>query len=86
MDFKKEFIENGFPGYSMENLEAHGVFETVDESYLFVHVNHPVIYIMKANADELKLNIHEHKPFNGQWYTVSANVFIRMCELLRSCI
>lgn len=70
--------------YNERNLDTHNVLEVANQSYVFVHENHPVISLLKANADLLGTEINEDKRIDGEWYKVSKTVLSTCCSTLKS--
>ena len=70
--------------YNERNLDTHNVLEVANQNYVFVHENHPVISLLKANADLLGTEINEEKRIDGEWYKVSKSVLSTCCSTLKS--
>jgi hypothetical protein len=70
--------------YNVNNLDTHNVLEVANQSYVFVHENHPVISLLKANADLLGTDITEDQRIDGEWYKVSKTVLSTCCNTLKS--
>jgi len=70
--------------YTDKNLDTHNVLEVANQNYVFVHENHPVISLLKANSDLLGTEISEDKRIDGEWYKVSKTVLATCCNTLRS--
>jgi hypothetical protein len=73
-----------YPSYNSSNLETWGVMEVKQKPYIFVHVDHPAIALLRVNADLLGSNIDEHQLLDGQWYKVTRQVFSTCCNSLRN--
>ena len=69
--------------YNERNLESHNVLEVTGQNYVFVHENHPVISLLKANADLLGTELHESQRIDGEWYKVSKTVLSTCCNTLK---
>jgi hypothetical protein len=65
-------------------LDTHNVLPVANQNYVFVHENHPVISLLKANADLLGTEITEDKRIDGEWYKVSKTVLSTCCNTLKS--
>ena len=70
--------------YNERNLDSHNVLPVANQNYVFVHENHPVISLLKANSDLLGTEITEDKRIDGEWYKVSKTVLSTCCNTLRS--
>jgi len=70
--------------YNERNLDSHNVLPVANQNYVFVHENHPVISLLKANADLLGTEITEDKRIDGEWYKVSKTVLSTCCNTLKS--
>ena len=70
--------------YNERNLDSHNVLPVANQNYVFVHENHPVISLLKANADLLGTEITDDKRIDGEWYKVSKTVLSTCCNTLKS--
>jgi hypothetical protein len=70
--------------YNERNLDTHNVLEVANQSYVFVHEHHPVISLLKANADLLGSDITDEHRIDGEWYKVSKTVLSTCCNTLKS--
>jgi hypothetical protein len=70
--------------YNERNLDTHNVLPVANQNYVFVHEHHPVISLLKANADLLGTEITEEKRIDGEWYKVSKTVLSTCCNTLKS--
>jgi len=70
--------------YNERNLDTHNVLPVANQNYVFVHENHPVISLLKANSDLLGTEITEDKRIDGEWYKVSKTVLATCCNTLKS--
>ena len=70
--------------YNERNLDTHNVLEVANQSYVFVHEHHPVISLLKANADLLGSDITDEQRIDGEWYKVSKTVLSTCCNTLKS--
>jgi hypothetical protein len=69
--------------YNERNLEDHNVLPVTGQNYVFVHENHPVISLLKANADLLGTELKEDQRIDGEWYKVSKTVLSTCCNTLK---
>jgi hypothetical protein len=70
--------------YNERNLDTHNVLPVANQNYVFVHENHPVISLLKANADLLGTEINDDKRIDGEWFKVSKTVLSTCCNTLKS--
>jgi len=70
--------------YNERNLDSHNVLPVANQNYVFVHENHPVVSLLKANADLLGTDLTEDKRIDGEWFKVSKSVLSTCCNTLRS--
>jgi len=70
--------------YNERNLDSHNVLPVANQNYVFVHENHPVISLLKANADLLGTEINDDKRIDGEWFKVSKTVLSTCCNTLKS--
>jgi hypothetical protein len=60
-----------YPKYKKANIDKHGILETGDLAYLFVHQTHPAIALLRANKDLLGSDIDAQQKIDNEWYKVS---------------
>lgn len=70
--------------YNERNLDTHNVLPVANQNYVFVHENHPVVSLLKANADLLGTDITDEKKIDGEWFKVSKTVLSTCCNTLKS--
>jgi hypothetical protein len=70
--------------YNATNLESHNVLEVNNQNYVFVHENHPVISLLKANADLLGSELRDDQRIDGEWFKVSKQVLSTCCTTLKA--
>jgi hypothetical protein len=75
-----------YPQYTNINLDVEGVMFLTGASYYFVHEGHPAIHMLKANQDQLGVQIKEETMVNGSWYKVDTEAFIFCVKALRENI
>lgn len=68
------------------NLDVKGVMFLTGASYCFVHEGHPVIHTLKANQDQLGVQIKKETLVNGSWYKVDTETFVFCVKALRENI
>ena len=72
-----------YPKYTYSNLDVEGVMLLTGASYYFVHEAHPAIHMLKANQDQLGVQIREETLVNGAWYKVDTEAFLFCVKMLR---
>ena len=70
--------------YNERNLDTHNVLPVANANYVFVHENHPVISLLKANSDLLGTEISDERRIDGEWFKVSKTVLSTCCSTLKS--
>jgi hypothetical protein len=70
--------------YTSENLATHNVLEVSGMPYVFVHENHPVISLLRANSELLGSKIDEHAKIDGEWFKVAKQVLNTCCATLQT--
>jgi hypothetical protein len=69
--------------WNKSNLETEGVMDTSNQPYVFVHMSHPVIGILKYNAPMIGCDIEKQPKFDGQYYKITRQVMATCCQGLR---
>jgi hypothetical protein len=75
-----------FPRYTSYNLEEVGVVFLTGASYYFVHQEHPVIYFLKANEDQLGIQIFQEPSMEGGWFRIDVDTFVYTVRSLRETV
>jgi hypothetical protein len=70
--------------YNETNLASHNVLEIANQNYVFVHENHPVVSLLRANSDLLGHEMTDDRKVDGEWFKVSKQVLATCCNTLRS--
>ena len=70
--------------YNETNLASHNVLEIANQNYVFVHENHPVVSLLRANSDLLGHEMTDDRKVDGEWFKVSKQVLTTCCNTLRS--
>jgi hypothetical protein len=73
-----------YPEYTAQNLETHNTMEVRNHPVVFVDVGHPVIALLRNNAELLGSNIDEQQLVQDRWHTVSKQVMTACCNTLRN--
>jgi hypothetical protein len=75
-----------FPRYTTYNLEEIGVMFLTGASYYFVHQEHPVIHFLKANEDQLGIQIFQEPSLEGGWFRIDVDTFVYTVRSLRETV
>jgi hypothetical protein len=70
--------------WNSSNLETEGVMDTTNQPYVFVHMSHPAIGILKYNAAMIGCDIEKQPKFDGQYYKITRQVMNTCCQALRT--
>jgi hypothetical protein len=73
-----------FPTYNTNNLESEGVLQVSGQPYLFVSQSHPVVELLRDNAEHLNADISEQPLIDGEWYKITKQVMSTCCGTLRT--
>jgi hypothetical protein len=75
-----------YPQYTNANLDVEGVMFLTGATYYFVHEGHPAIHMLKANQEQLGVQIRPDTLVDGTWYKVDTEAFIFCVKALRENI
>ena len=75
---------NRYPQYNASNLETQGTLQVNGQPYLFVSQTHPVIELLKQNADMLNADISSQPLIDGEWYKLTKQVMSTCCNTLKT--
>ncbi len=70
--------------WNKHNLETEGVMDTSNQPFVFVHMSHPAIGILKYNAPMIGCDIEKQTKFDGQYYKITRQVMATCCQALRT--
>jgi hypothetical protein len=70
--------------YNETNLASHNVLDIANQNYVFVHENHPVVSLLRANSDLLGHEMTDDRKVDGEWFKVSRQVLATCCNTLKS--
>jgi hypothetical protein len=73
-----------FPRYNANNLHTQGMMAIEGRSYVFVEHGHPVIHLLKQNADVLGADINTQPMIDNEFYKMSRYCFDVCCNTLRA--
>ena len=70
--------------WNKTNLESEGVMDAQNQPYVFVHMSHPAIGILKYNAPMIGCDIEKQPKIDGQYYKITRQVMNTCCQALRT--
>jgi hypothetical protein len=70
--------------WNKQNLEKEGVIELPNQPFNFVHMNHPVIGLLRHNQDMIGCDIEKQPMLDKQWFKLSRTVMSECCKTLRT--
>jgi hypothetical protein len=68
--------------WNRENLRTEGVIEVHDSNYRFVHICHPLIDVLRHNADAIHADISRHPRVAKTWVRVTNSVVDACCSAI----
>lgn len=69
--------------WNKANLESQGVTRFPANSYVYVHMSHPAIGVLRYNEKDLKTSVDALERFEGDWLKVETKTFDACCHALR---
>ena len=72
-----------YPQYNASNLETMNVLNVTGQAYVFVDQNHPVIQLLRDNAEVLNADISGQPLIDNRWYKMTRQVLSSCCATLR---
>jgi hypothetical protein len=75
-----------FSKWNKTNLESEGVMDVPNHPYIFVHMDHPVIGVLRYNADLIGCDIDKQPKMDGQWFKITRQVMNTCCHTVRTKI
>jgi hypothetical protein len=73
-----------YPQYNASNLDTQGTLQVTGQPYVFVSQTHPVIELLKQNAELLNADITTQPLIDGEWYKLTKQVMSTCCNTLRN--
>ena len=70
--------------WNKSNLGSEGVIDVPNQSYVFVHMDHPAIGLLRHNADLIGCDIDNQYKLDGQYVRVSRQVLGECFHTLRT--
>ena len=73
-----------YPKYTNTNLDTEGVIFLTGSSFYFVHCDHPAVHMLKANEDQLGVQVSQDPTVHGgNWYNVDVDAFVYCVRQIR---
>jgi hypothetical protein len=72
-----------YPKYNASNLETEGVLNVEHNPWVFVHQDHPIIDILRANTSLIGCKLEDQPKIDHEWYKVARQVLSVCCMALR---
>jgi hypothetical protein len=69
--------------YTCDNLSTLNILPVNGMPYVFVHENHPVVALLRANKDAVGTAVDEAAKIDGEWFKISKQVVDSCCNLLQ---
>ena len=73
-----------YPKYTSTNLESEGVIFVTGSTFYFVHCEHPAVHMLKANEENLGVQVTQDESFGGgNWCRVDVEAFVFCVRQIR---
>jgi hypothetical protein len=73
-----------YPKYTNANLDTEGVIFLTGSSFYFVHCDHPAVHMLKANEDQLGVQLSQDPTVHGgNWFNVDVDSFVYCVKQIR---
>jgi hypothetical protein len=73
-----------YPKYTNTNLETEGVIFLTGSTFYFVHCEHPAVHMLKANEENLGVQVTMDETFGGgNWARVDIEAFVYCVRQIR---
>jgi len=69
--------------WNSSNLESHGVMDVNGQPYVFVHLRHPIVGLLRHNADLIGCDIDKQPRMDDNWLKITRQVLSTCCQTLR---
>jgi hypothetical protein len=73
-----------YPKYNHGNLDSEGVMEVNNQPFVFVNMKHPIVGLLRHNAEMIGCNIDAQPVIDGEWYKITRQVLSTCCNTLRT--
>ena len=70
--------------WNHSNLETQGVMEVNNQPFVFVNMRHPVVGLLRHNADLIGCHIDSQPVIDGEWYKITRQVLSTCCSTIRA--
>lgn len=75
-----------FARWNKSNLETEGVTQFAGQPYVFVHLDHPAVEVLRYNEHDTGTCVDKMERFERDFIKVPKSTFLRCCEALRTQI
>lgn len=75
-----------YPKYTHSNLEKMGTMFLTGAPYYFVNGDHPVLDMLRANEDQLGVQVSQESAVEGGWFKVEVEAFLFCVQSIRNNI
>lgn len=72
--------------WNTHNLEKEGVIDVPNQPYAFVHLGHPVVGILRHNAELIGCDVDKQPRIDNQFIRVTRPVLATCCATLRKSV
>jgi hypothetical protein len=72
-----------YPEWNTTNLESHQVMDVPNQPFLFVHMNHPVIGLLRFNKSMIGCDIDTQPKLEKEYFKISRQVMSTCCQTIR---
>lgn len=69
--------------WNATNLEKEGVMDVPNQNFLFVHMDHPVIGLLRFNQNMIGCDIDAQPKLEGEYLKVAKQVMATCCQTIR---
>ena len=70
--------------WNATNLESEGVLDVSNQPFVFVNMSHPIVGLLRHNAEMIGCNIDAQPVIDGEWYKLTRQVLSTCCATLRT--
>jgi hypothetical protein len=70
--------------WNKANLESEGVIPIPNQTFCFVHCDHPVVGLLRHNCDLIGCDVDKMPRMDGQWIKLTRQVMNECCKTLRT--
>jgi hypothetical protein len=68
------------------NLETMGVMDVTNQPYVFVHMDHPAIGLLRHNSESIGCDVDKMPKIDKQFFKLSRQILSSCCQTLRTKI